>query len=519
VVAAVDDLRALNNQLKQAIKRGLGMNDPGRTWIRLKKELGKDCISSADEVIHGIDILTELQAGSLEEEIQTMIDLCSDRDNGLFFLKNACRCFRSSILRKEAESSLQAYARILPNQLLFRTDCAPIISQSDHKLIWINDLDHADIDKAKRVAEDMFRQAIPVDSRNRLDQFLSSATPHESKVCLERLLSGVSPFEADKFEQQIKMTQPVNDQYDITQFLYIIVEEDDANETEYQFKAELIDQGLPRLTDLDLKREENGSWMKGSKDQLIPYILSLHNIVNQRMVCKLSVEIFLPGRLLAELEYEDLYEFIENDQNDVPTLCKRKNIVFKLPFVFRSLERARRAPRSELGPLLRKWRSLNQGVSVLHPLKDHSQSNQNSFDAKLLQDNTGGLLILSNLMNLRTSLFQQIIDSGTWLVAWWLHDPPGDDGIPQYANTSLRLNCIDRCLDLGGPRYNDIGDIVAPGHLLQAETTAYNRFALASQTDYVNWIDRLMILHDHPDRWPRLFFDEQELGGRLQSSY
>jgi hypothetical protein len=115
-VRQLGDWGALNERLHQAILYGLGTDDPEAAWAKFKAGLRRDSYSIDSEVLNGRDVVSALKPGSLEREIQQIIDLCSDFDNGFVLLRNACKIFRSSIYRIEAESSLIAYANELPNQ-------------------------------------------------------------------------------------------------------------------------------------------------------------------------------------------------------------------------------------------------------------------------------------------------------------------------------------------------------------------------------------------------------------------
>ena len=116
VVMQVSDGDTLNERLHQAILNGLGTDDPEAAWAKFKAGLRRDSYSIDSEVLNGRDVVSALKPGSLESQIQQIIDLCSDFDNGFVLLRSACKIFRSSMYRREAESSLIAYANELPNQ-------------------------------------------------------------------------------------------------------------------------------------------------------------------------------------------------------------------------------------------------------------------------------------------------------------------------------------------------------------------------------------------------------------------
>jgi hypothetical protein len=80
-----------------------------------------------------------------------------------------------------------------------------------------------------------------------------------------------------------------------------------------------------------------------------------------------------------------------------------------------------------------------------------------------------------------------------------------------------RRSYLGKCLEISPTQDGFVGDIAAPSHLHSMECAADKRLALASEEDCQSWIHRVMILHDHPDRWPQSILYEQEQGGALQS--
>jgi hypothetical protein len=116
VVKQLGDWNALNERLRQAILNGLGTADPEDAWAKFKAGLRRDNYTIDSEVLNGKDVIFALKTGSLESQIQQIIDLCSDIDNGFILLRNACKIFRSSIYRRQVENNLQALAKELPNQ-------------------------------------------------------------------------------------------------------------------------------------------------------------------------------------------------------------------------------------------------------------------------------------------------------------------------------------------------------------------------------------------------------------------
>jgi hypothetical protein len=110
------DQCVLNKQLYDAILNGLGVADPVSVWQKLKKAIRRDRFVSVDDEVNGRDVLIGLMPGSLDQEIQQLIDLCSDIDNGFVLLRESFKTFPSTACRSNAETCLQAYAISLPNQ-------------------------------------------------------------------------------------------------------------------------------------------------------------------------------------------------------------------------------------------------------------------------------------------------------------------------------------------------------------------------------------------------------------------
>lgn len=515
----MSDQDSPKEQLHHAILEGLGSHDLSGAWENFKKRLGREEFVFDEERARGRDIIVALHLKSIEDELREIIDLCTDTDNGLMLLKNACSIFRSTIYRRNAHKILHNIAKNLLNQPALAQDESFLSISSGVDLIWVDALDDETCAKASRIMQELSRVGEPFYANELVEQLLIPRSLQEIKILLKQLLESRPSDVVDQFRGRLTSADSESPNSESVHYLFIIVEENPSRESEYYYKAELHGSELPDFSDSQLERKTNGMWTKGSKEQLLPYILRMFAAANSTADCKLNVEVFLPTSLLCALNYDDLNESIERIQDDGELSTKTKNLAFTCPYVLRSLERARRAPQKKLGPLVRKWKALDQSAAIIHDLDDASRLQHNSFESKLSQDATVGFVMLSDLPKYRVSLFEQIIDCGVAIFAWWHYNANENDAryLPEDADSRLEL--IDQALGLNGAKRNNQGEIVAPAHLCNTEFTAYQRFRLAGNGHCDHWVDRLMILHDHPFRWPRSLAIEQKEGGRMQSLY
>ncbi len=110
------DIESLNDQLHQAILNGLGTGDPTAAWEKVKACVFRCSYEVEGDHIQGKAVIVGLKPASLEGEVQQVIDLCRDIDNGFMLLDTCFKTFRSSMAKIEAKSCLGSYASWLPNQ-------------------------------------------------------------------------------------------------------------------------------------------------------------------------------------------------------------------------------------------------------------------------------------------------------------------------------------------------------------------------------------------------------------------
>jgi len=110
------DIESLNDQLHQAILNGLGSGDPTAAWEKVKACVFRCSHEVEGDYIQGRAVIAGLKPASLEGEVQQVIDLCRDIDNGFMLLDTCFNTFRSSMAKKQAQSCLCSYASWLSNQ-------------------------------------------------------------------------------------------------------------------------------------------------------------------------------------------------------------------------------------------------------------------------------------------------------------------------------------------------------------------------------------------------------------------
>ena len=509
------DKFVLHDTLCKAILAGLGVNRQ-TAWDQVKTLLSRISTPADNAKTSGQDIVDALITGSIEQECSRTIDLCSEYDDGLVLLRNACdQTFRSHKAKRELASSLQEYAREFENQPYFSDFFASMASQSDIDLTWIDDINQASYAQARHVVEAMSRPGEPLADDEQVEQFLCIRESQDSMIALKKILENKNQSVVDEFQNRLKIPDTGDPHHESSQFLYIFVQQVEGSESLYRFKAELVEQGATIPLGFDPEREDNGAWPERSIADLSAYIFRWYEAANRRAVGRLSMEVFFPSKLLVG--YHDFK--IEIPESEPESSTKMLNLIFDCPYVLRSSDRALSAQKGELGPLRRKWQSLLRGSSVLHSLSDDSELDQGPFHSLLKQDYLAGILMLKNLPDdegMRSRLIKKIIDSGTPLLVWY-HDTPKDDAMESSGKICDRLNYFDQCLDLNGVQRDARQRIMAPIHLCKTERAAHKRFDLATESNCKSWIHRVNIFHDHPDRWPQLILYEQQPGGELRS--
>jgi len=516
------DKNQLRDVLYRAIIKGLG-DYPDSRWNNIKSWLRKANTFTYFGVTNGQTIVEDLiTTCNIKDQVYNLINLCTEYDDGLFLLKNACiNIFPSRIDGSKLESSIRKYAQEFDNQPQLKNPFASLVSQNHIDLTWIDDLNQTSFEPAKRVVGDMSRPAEPLALDDKARQFLDMLPHEDFKSALKQILGNKSQGVVDDFRKQLYNPGQDNNQTESIKYLFIFIEEveerEEARESLFRYKAELVEQGSTIPFAFVSERENNGAWPVGSIRDLPAYIVDWYDKANKRANDKLNMELFFPNKLLAECHNFQI-EIAKTEDGSNP---KTLNLIFDCPFVLRSSDRAVSAQKGELGPLKRKWQSLLRGDSVLYSLIDDSELDQDTFHALLKQDYLAGILILKNLPDdkgMRSRLIKKIINSGTPLFVWY-NDLVKDSAIGSSSQVDDRLNYFDQCLGLNGVERDDSKRIKAPINLSNTEHAAHRRFNLATQTDCQSWVHRVNIFHDHPDRWPQLILYEDKPSGQIRHFY
>lgn len=493
-------------------------------------DIAKDIFRDFGYINHlGRNIINSYRDGqSRDESLLNLFDACRQMEGGLIALRDISASKLKPNLKDKYYALFSQYAAL--DTTLSQADSeqlgrhtklidgnALLTTPDGADLAWIDDLDDLSLQKARSVLEDLSKPGEPFMNDAYAHQCFSTWELQDKKSALKKILKSKSQDVVISFRSLLITAHSEDASPELSSYLYVLVEEIPGNDSEYYFKAELEGLESSTLTDSELDRKENGSWPTGSKDMLLPYVLRLYGAANSRAVSRLCVEVFLPTKLLSELQYSDLNEKVERAEDEGDQKIEPKNIVFTCPYVLRSLERARKAPKNQIAPLIRKWNYLVKSKAVIHDLEDASELRSNSFEAKLNLDRTLGFAMVANLPRSRSISFEKILSSGVAIFTWWIREPSDEGAEAMSSNTALRLSYICRSLRLDELKRTDQGEIIAPQHLVSTHCAAHVRFELAASGKCNDWVDRLMILHDHPQRWPRIFFEEQEDGGKLQS--
>ena len=509
------DLGSLRNALHNAIIKGLGSN-PSAAWNGIKDYICSDKTSVMDEETSGKDVMTGLRVtGCVDEECRSLIDLCVDYENGLVLLKNAClNSFRTKKFRSEFENRLIEYAIKLETQPAFRQAVVPTCDHLD--LAWIDDPEYVATNiQVKQFLLAMTQPGEPLADDDDAKQYLSAEGIEDCKSALKRLLRNKSPIVVEEVRERLKYNESAKKLSEPMLFLHILVEPDFNEESIYQFKAELIEEGASVPTGFDPARESGGAWPKGSIAELPLVVGRWHEQAKRLSAHKLYMEIFLPYSLLVESLPLEIA--VPNDPGwETWEVLK---LAASGPYVLRSLERARMELKRQLGQLRLKSQILQQGDSVLRPVSNDLQLEPNLLQQGLSAQDIAGFLMLHDLpedVERRSALIWKIINSGTPLFSWW-NTKSANHGEPKLSDEpSDRWAYLIQCLELNAVEHDIQQDIKAPAHVHFPEFVADTRFKLAGKAECKSWIHRVMILHDHPDRWPKSILYEQETGGTLQ---
>jgi hypothetical protein len=507
----------LNINLVELFFKLLGQRNPIDRLEKIKKSLRNLTTSSNGFTVQGENIFQELQSeGGAKDKCRDLIHTCLDFPNGLDILRMACKYnFTDPNIYKSFEECLLSYASFFDSQQEFLRDMKP--PEADDlavKLDWIELLDdYTALNQVKQVVFLLSKPGESLFSVVEVELILHSKSALEIRCFLRELLRNNSTV-IDEFRSRLR--EPGKSEHHV--FLHILVEPDldSGLDTVYRFQAELYQDGVAWHNIFDKWRNPDGIWPSGSIDLDFPRLLGQWlDEANQISPCPIYIEIFLPHKLLVESP--ELKIELPLGDAFIPlklSFCGR-------PVALRSMDRARKAKSSPQGLLRNKWERIYMGSANLHPVIQSYQLTYGLLNSRLGRGDVAGVMMLLDLPldpEQRSDLFWMIIHSGIPICAWW-NCLRSDDlsGLPGADEMNSRLSYFIKCLEISTNQDVFVGDIPAPNHLHSMECAADKRLALASEDDCQSWIHRVMILHDHPDRWPQSILYEQEQGGVLQS--
>jgi hypothetical protein len=347
------------------------------------------------------------------------------------------------------------------------------------------------------------------------------------KLFLKATLSSGSPEATEVFRHQINSAVVSSRPY-----LLVLVEQTGFFDKPYQFRHEIVYEGCSEPVKLQEQRSNHGAYQTGTMDDFTKIVSPWINTAKQ-IYPNLLLEIFLPDELLLISTSIDIEIISGGNATKVPLWS------CGVPAVIRPLCRAEKAgkkiaseSRTYVDPLFsEKWETLRCGNGVLHSVCHQQLVELRYLRPRLSQQKLVGAIMLIDLplaMGDREVVFGEVIDNGLTFFAWWKPNP--EKGALTFVDSAslatTRLKYIAdlfglqglsdvSAADLEDPNC-DLDDLQAPAHLHAMETVAEELRRRASRPRQT-WVHDLMLLVDHPERWPNLILYEQELGGGLQS--
>jgi hypothetical protein len=347
------------------------------------------------------------------------------------------------------------------------------------------------------------------------------------KLFLKEVLSSGTPAAIEVFKHQINSGDGRSRPY-----LLVLVEQTGFIDKPYQFRHEIVNEACSVPVKLQEQRSNHGAYKTGTMDDFTKIVSPWINTAKQ-IYPNLLLEIFLPDELLLISSGIDIEIISGGNATKVPLWS------CGVPAVIRPLCRAERAGKqiasedgTHVDPLFsEKWETLRCGNGVLHSVCHQQLVDLKYLRPRLSQQNLVGAIMLIDLpldMGDREVVFGEVIDNGLTFFAWW--KPNREKGaLTSVDSATLATTRLKYMADLFGLQVLsdvsaadledpncDLDDLQAPAHLHAMETVAEELRRRASRPRQT-WVHDLMLLVDHPERWPNLILYEQELGGGLQS--
>lgn len=519
----------LQENLVDSLISALGDREPEIVLKNIIQNLRKETTSAEGETLCGSEIANDLRITNiLRDDCLDLVIVCSDYPNGLDLLRlSSIRFIRNKEKRKKLEKDLKNYAIQLDNQPAFNSEIIPTNALMEADLSFIDSLIDA-IDEQiaseiiSRVVTEMAQPGRPLSLRSTEINLALLAAKEQIKVHLKQLLASCHPSAIEEFKQLFAKANAARNEINKASFLLIQIDSKFCENHKYQFRAELmlesssdpISLDTDNFIGLDADREPHRKWPKGTME-IFPKLLGQW-LTNARKMSQhnLYLEIFLPHKLLMEsppmkIEIPLGGELIPMDLSECGT-----------PFVLRSLDRIQMAQQRQLASLRNKCADLRRGNAMLDKASQPSQLEPGLLNTRLRRNEVAGLLMLLDLSaeaEKLSYLFWLIIDSQIPICAWWRNFHVTDKDTDTGETATCRLKYLEQCLSLIGPQPDDKQDLVAPQHLHAMEIVAKRRQYLSGEEECRGWIPRLMLLIDHPERWPKAILYEQEIGGSMQS--
>jgi hypothetical protein len=483
----------------------------------------------------GSDIISKYSAAPiLKDGINNLFDICQSVPKGLVIMKHVCAQYLSSPSQTNVFINLLSKYAVLDDQLSadelnsLTVNTLPISDNTPQDLDFLEEYSPNELQNAKKI---LLKLAQP----GEVYHFQSSDWPasfsnmddSDFKLFLKATLSSGSPVATEVFRNQINCVVVRS-----RPFLLILVEQTRFSDKLYQFRHEIINEASSVPIKLQEQRLNQGAYQTGTMDDFTKIVSPWINTARQ-LYPNLLLEIFLPDELLLISASMDV-EIISGGRTTKVPLWS-----CGVPAVLRPLCRAEKAGKkvaSEnkryVDPLLsEKWETLRCGKGMLHTV-----CQQQLVDLKYLrprlshQDLVGAIMLIDLPLDMadREVVFREVIDNGLAFFAWWKPNPEKSTltAVGSATLATTRLNYLADLFGLQGladvsaaqledPNC-DLDDLQAPAHLHAMETVAKELRLLASRPSH-SWVHDLLLLVDHPERWPNLILYEQDLGGALQS--
>ena len=490
--------------------------------FRLFKEIGNDIVKNYSE------------ASSLKDGLSNLFEQCRIRPGGLVILwRVTARYICHPVQRVDFKRFIAEYASL--DDRVSADDKKELfefidVSDASHPvdLVFLDNYSTEKLAYAKKILLKLAQpgQAYHVQSSSWPASFMNMNNS-AFKPFLKAVLSSGTPAAMEVFKHQINSVDGRSRPY-----LLVLVEQTGFTDKPYQFRHEIVNEACSEPVKLQEQRSTHGAYQTGTMDDFTKIVSPWINTA-KRIYPNLLLEIFLPDELLLISTGIDIEIVSGGKATKVPLWS------CGVPAVIRPLCRAERAGKkiaSENGthvdPLFsEKWETLRGGNGVLHSVCHQQLVDLKYLRPRLSQQNLVGAIMLIDLplaMGDREVVFGEVIDNGLAFFAWWKPNPE-EGTLTSVDSATLATTRLKYMADLFGlhglPEVSvayledpncDLDDLQAPAHLHAMETVAEELRRRASRPRQT-WVHDLMLLVDHPERWPNLILYEQELGGALQS--